>query len=98
MLESRTSDLDRHQVETAYARWAPVYDKVCGPLFEPGRRSATGAAMRVGGRILEVGVGTGLSFGDYNASTEVVGIDFPNRWWPRRGSAWRAVATRTSRT
>ena len=76
MLESRTSDLDRHQVETAYARWAPVYDKVCGPLFEPGRRSATGAAMRVGGRILEVGVGTGLSFGDYNASTEVVGIDF----------------------
>src|SRR5262249_1178131 len=31
---------------------------------------------RVGGRILEVGVGTGLSFGDYDASTEIVGIDF----------------------
>ena len=69
------SDLDRNVVETAYARWAPVYDKVCGPIFLSGRRSATSAAMQVGGRILEVGVGTGLSFGDYDASTEIVGID-----------------------
>jgi phosphatidylethanolamine/phosphatidyl-N-methylethanolamine N-methyltransferase len=76
MLHTRLSDPDRQVVETAYARWAPVYDKLCGPIFEPGRRSATGAAMRIGGRILEVGVGTGLSFGDYDASTEVVGIDF----------------------
>jgi phosphatidylethanolamine/phosphatidyl-N-methylethanolamine N-methyltransferase len=76
MLQTRLSDPDRQVVETAYARWAPVYDKLCGPIFEPGRRSATGAAMRIGGRILEVGVGTGLSFGDYDASTEVVGIDF----------------------
>jgi phosphatidylethanolamine/phosphatidyl-N-methylethanolamine N-methyltransferase len=76
MLQTRLSDPDRHVVETAYARWAPVYDKLCGPIFEPGRRSATGAAMRIGGRILEVGVGTGLSFGDYDASTEIVGIDF----------------------
>jgi phosphatidylethanolamine/phosphatidyl-N-methylethanolamine N-methyltransferase len=27
------------------------------------------------GRILEVGVGTGLSFADYDASTEITGID-----------------------
>ena len=33
------------------------------------------AAREVGGRILEVGVGTGLSFDDYDASTEVTGID-----------------------
>jgi phosphatidylethanolamine/phosphatidyl-N-methylethanolamine N-methyltransferase len=71
----RLSDLDRHIVETAYARWAPVYDKVCGPIFETGRRSATGAALQVGGRILEVGVGTGLSFADYDSSTEIIGID-----------------------
>jgi ubiquinone/menaquinone biosynthesis C-methylase UbiE len=76
MLQTRSSDLDREVVESAYARWAPVYDKVCGPIFESGRRSATSAAKRVGGRILEVGVGTGLSFGDYDASTEIVGIDF----------------------
>jgi phosphatidylethanolamine/phosphatidyl-N-methylethanolamine N-methyltransferase len=75
MRHTRLSDLDRKVVETAYARWAPLYDKVCGPIFETGRRSATSAAMQVGGRILEVGVGTGLSFGDYDASTEIVGID-----------------------
>jgi len=76
MQQTRLTDLDRHVVATAYARWAPVYDKVCGPIFEPGRRSAASAALRVGGRILEVGVGTGLSFGDYDSSTEIIGIDF----------------------
>jgi len=70
-----TTDLDRAVVERAYACWAPVYDAVCGPIFESGRRAAAQAARAVGGRILEVGVGTGLSFDDYDASTEIVGID-----------------------
>lgn len=68
-------DLDRDTMERAYARWAPIYDAVCGPVFEKGRRAATAAARQVGGRILEVGVGTGLSFADYDASTEIYGID-----------------------
>jgi phosphatidylethanolamine/phosphatidyl-N-methylethanolamine N-methyltransferase len=62
-------------VEKAYATWAPVYDRICGPIFEQGRRAAAQAARAVGGRILEVGVGTGLSFDDYDATTEVYGID-----------------------
>ena len=70
-----TSDLDRNVVETAYARWAPIYDAVCGPVMVQGRRAAAAAARSVGGRILEVGVGTGLSFDDYDASTEITGID-----------------------
>jgi phosphatidylethanolamine/phosphatidyl-N-methylethanolamine N-methyltransferase len=69
------TDLDRAGVEKAYSYWAPIYDAVCGPIFETGRRTAAAAARRVGGRILEVGVGTGLSFADYDASTEVTGID-----------------------
>jgi phosphatidylethanolamine/phosphatidyl-N-methylethanolamine N-methyltransferase len=68
-------DLDRKTVEVAYARWAPVYDTLCGPIFAPARHSATTAALQVGGRILEIGVGTGLSFGDYDCSTEIIGID-----------------------
>lgn len=68
-------DLERHVVETAYARWAPIYDAICGPVMVRGRRAAAQAAREVGGRILEVGVGTGLSFDDYDASTEVTGID-----------------------
>jgi ubiquinone/menaquinone biosynthesis C-methylase UbiE len=40
-----------------------------------GRRAAAAAARAIGGRILEVGVGTGLSFDDYDATTEITGID-----------------------
>jgi ubiquinone/menaquinone biosynthesis C-methylase UbiE len=62
-------------MERAYARWAPIYDALCGPVFLNGRRAAASAARDVGGRILEIGVGTGLSFDDYDASTEITGID-----------------------
>jgi phosphatidylethanolamine/phosphatidyl-N-methylethanolamine N-methyltransferase len=68
-------DPDRQVMEKAYARWAPVYDALCGPIFLDGRRAAARAARAVGGRILEIGVGTGLSFDDYDASTEITGID-----------------------
>ena len=49
--------------------------RLCGPVFLNGRRAAAQAARDVGGRILEIGVGTGLSFDDYDASTEITGID-----------------------
>jgi len=68
-------DPDSRTMQKAYARWAPVYDVLCGPVFLNGRRAAARAARTVGGRILEVGVGTGLSFDDYDASTEITGID-----------------------
>ncbi|MES2751426.1 MAG: class I SAM-dependent methyltransferase [Pseudomonadota bacterium] len=70
-----SSDLDKSVVETAYARWAPIYDAVCGPVMVKGRRAAAAAARAIGGKILEVGVGTGLSFDDYDARTEITGID-----------------------
>ena len=70
-----TSVMDRDQVAEAYGRWAPVYDIVFGPVFRQGRRTAVNAAERIGGRILEVGVGTGLSLGDYARGNRVVGID-----------------------
>jgi phosphatidylethanolamine/phosphatidyl-N-methylethanolamine N-methyltransferase len=68
-------DPDRQVMEKAYARWAPVYDALCGPFFLSGRRAAALAARAVGGRILEIGVGTGLSFEDYDETTEITGID-----------------------
>ncbi len=70
-----TSVMDRDQVAEAYGRWAPVYDLVFGPVFRHGRRAAVRAAERVGGRVLEVGVGTGLSLADYGKGTRIVGID-----------------------
>jgi phosphatidylethanolamine/phosphatidyl-N-methylethanolamine N-methyltransferase len=48
---------------------------VFGPIFRRGRRAAVDAAERVGGRILEVGIGTGLSLTDYSTSNHIVGVD-----------------------
>nr|WP_294564642.1 methyltransferase domain-containing protein [uncultured Rhodopila sp.] len=67
--------MDRDGVAAAYDRWAPVYDIVFGPVFRQGRRSAVIAAERIGGHILEVGVGTGLSLTDYAKTSRVAGID-----------------------
>jgi phosphatidylethanolamine/phosphatidyl-N-methylethanolamine N-methyltransferase len=69
------ADIDRTAVEKAYDRWAPVYDLVFGPVFERGRRAAIVAAERIGGRILEVGVGTGISLPDYSRANRIVGVD-----------------------
>jgi phosphatidylethanolamine/phosphatidyl-N-methylethanolamine N-methyltransferase len=68
-------ELDKRAIEKAYARWAPVYDLVFGRIFERGRRTAITAAERIGGRILEVGVGTGLSLPDYAWTNRVIGVD-----------------------
>lgn len=69
------SDLDKTMVAAAYARWAPIYDLIFGAVFDQGRRAAIAAADRVGGRILEVGVGTGISLPRYSRGSRVVGID-----------------------
>ena len=69
------AELDRVTIEKAYARWAPVYDLVFGAVFERGRSAAIDAAERVGGRILEVGVGTGISLRDYSPANRICGVD-----------------------
>src|SRR5271169_6221209 len=69
------ANFNKANVERAYARWAPVYDLVFGAMFEDGRRAAIEAAERVGGRILEVGVGTGISLPDYADTNRLVGVD-----------------------
>ena len=74
-----SAGLDRGTIEKAYARWAPVYDLVFGAVFERGRTAAIAAAEQAcgpaGGRILEVGVGTGISLPDYSRAHRLVGID-----------------------
>ncbi|WP_407178508.1 class I SAM-dependent methyltransferase [Bradyrhizobium sp. STM 3562] len=69
------SDIDRAGVEKAYERWAPVYDLVFGKVFDQGRQSTIAVADRIGGRILDVGVGTGLSLSDYSRTTRICGVD-----------------------
>lgn len=62
-------------VAAAYDRWAPIYDLVFGPVFRQGRSLAIDAATRVGGRVLEVGVGTGISLPGYGRNCRLTGID-----------------------
>jgi phosphatidylethanolamine/phosphatidyl-N-methylethanolamine N-methyltransferase len=69
------TDLDTATVTKAYARWAPVYDLVFGAVFERGRHAAVAAAARVGGRLLEVGVGTGISLPLYSRELKIFGVD-----------------------
>jgi phosphatidylethanolamine/phosphatidyl-N-methylethanolamine N-methyltransferase len=69
------ADIDMATVQKAYARWAPIYDFVFGKLFDRARRSAIAVADGIGGRILEVGVGTGISLPGYSSRSQIVGID-----------------------
>jgi phosphatidylethanolamine/phosphatidyl-N-methylethanolamine N-methyltransferase len=68
-------DIDRAGVAKAYARWAPVYDIVFGAVFDSGRKATIAAADAIGGRVLDVGVGTGLSLSDYSPTTRLHGVD-----------------------
>jgi phosphatidylethanolamine/phosphatidyl-N-methylethanolamine N-methyltransferase len=73
------AEFDKQHVERAYARWAPIYDLVFGTVFDRGRRAAIAAAEQAcgpaGGRILEVGVGTGISLPAYARNNRLVGVD-----------------------
>src|SRR6516162_2484848 len=68
-------EIDINTVAKAYARWAPVYDFVFGAVFDAGRKASIAAAERIGGRILDVGIGTGISPPDYARTHRTVGLD-----------------------
>jgi phosphatidylethanolamine/phosphatidyl-N-methylethanolamine N-methyltransferase len=65
----------RAAVAAIYRRWAPVYDLVFGGLFDRGRRAAIAASGRIGGCILDVGVGTGIALPHYAPTATVFGVD-----------------------
>jgi phosphatidylethanolamine/phosphatidyl-N-methylethanolamine N-methyltransferase len=67
--------IEESAVLDAYRRWAPVYDHTFGLVAKQGRRHAVEIINAREGRVLEVGVGTGLSLPDYERHQEIVGID-----------------------
>jgi phosphatidylethanolamine/phosphatidyl-N-methylethanolamine N-methyltransferase len=69
------AEISNETVTTVYKRWAPVYDLVFGRVFEQGRQAAIDATNRVGGRILDVGVGTGIALPYYAKTSRLVGVD-----------------------
>ena len=78
-MASMTATMSTQGVASAYGRLAPIYDFVFGPVFRRGRARAVEVAERIGGRILEVGVGTGLSLPQYSPINRIVGVDISER-------------------
>ena len=69
------SGITSSDVTDAYARWAPVYDMAFTLVMKPGRRAVSAAINRLGGRVLDVGVGTGLELPMFSSNVRVTGID-----------------------
>lgn len=70
-------------ITTSYRRWAPIYDMTFGRITHAGRRHATRVINQTGGRVLEVGVGTGLALPHYAPEIDVTGIDFSDEMLER---------------
>jgi phosphatidylethanolamine/phosphatidyl-N-methylethanolamine N-methyltransferase len=68
--------MDLHKVERVYSNYAGFYDHIFGRIFHESRESAVRRLnVKPGERILEVGIGTGLSLPLYPRDCRVVGID-----------------------
>ena len=68
--------MDLRDTIRTYRLFSGSYDIVFGPVFHPGRKEAVRIANdRPGQRILEVGVGTGLSLPYFRPDSRVTGID-----------------------
>lgn len=70
-------ELREEYARRAYARWAPSYDFTFGKVAEAGRRKAVGHLnqLAAGAKVLEAGVGTGISLPFYGRHLAVTGID-----------------------
>ena len=67
----------RKNSNIAYKIYAPVYDRVFAPTFAEGHtRMVEALDAQSGERVLEVGVGTGISLRHYVAGVRVDALDF----------------------
>ena len=73
--DATAHQMDEADVRDAYRRWAPVYDYTFGKISTTGRRHAVEIINASTGKVLEVGVGTGLSLPEYKPHLEITGID-----------------------
>ena len=72
--------INSNYIGKVYSLYSPVYDLIFGKIMEQGRRKAIGL-LNVGEehKILEIGVGTGLTLGLYPSDCSIVGIDISKK-------------------
>ena len=69
-------DMEDEAIKKAYKRYARNYDFIFGKIFEHGRRQLLKKLeCKAGDHVLEVGIGTGLTFPFYADDVAVTGID-----------------------
>lgn len=70
--------MDIYSIKKAYKRYSSFYNYLFGKIFNEGRMKATdivNSTTPSESKILEVGVGTGLSLPLYHSNLEITGID-----------------------
>ena len=74
--DQKIAEMGEQAVKKAYARWAPVYDFTFGVIADAGRKRAVRHINSLPpSRVLEVGVGTGISLPGYRSDHVITGID-----------------------
>lgn len=73
--QAKIQTLNNTDVQKAYSRWAPFYDQTFGKIVEAGVQQTVARANAFSGKLLEVGVGTGLALPHYAEHLRVTGID-----------------------
>lgn len=78
------TEVPRRPAAVVYDRVAAMYDVYTAPMEAMGgRRARRRLLARAQGRILELGIGTGLNLPHYPAGTELTGIDISPRMLDR---------------
>jgi phosphatidylethanolamine/phosphatidyl-N-methylethanolamine N-methyltransferase len=85
---------DNKHVQESYARWAPIYDFVFTLVLRPGRKAAAIAVGRIGGKVLDVGAGTGLELPMFDKKAQVTAIDLSEPMLRRARERVRAKSLR----
>lgn len=84
------TELTRRPEAVVYDRVAAIYDLYTAPMEAlGGRRARQRLFGRAQGRVLELGIGTGLSLPSYPPGVELTGIDISPRMLARAGAARR---------
>ena len=67
--------MDQNSIIKSYKRVSRFYDMTFGQIFRPGQKSVINKMdCKPSDSVLEIGIGTGLSFKYYPDETKVIGI------------------------